>query len=92
MLQKLIREIQKSGNTISLRELSRKLDIEPSALEGLLEYCVSKGILGGDEKLSVDQDCSQPSCECGSSCEGYDGCPFVARMPKTYSLDSRNQS
>ena len=33
MLQHVIREIKKSGNTISLNELSQKLEIEPGALE-----------------------------------------------------------
>ena len=92
MLQKVIREIQKSGDTISLNELSQKLGIEPSALEGMLDYCVRKGILGGKNNPTVEQDCSQPAGDCGCSCEGYSGCPFIARMPKTYSFDNHKTS
>jgi hypothetical protein len=83
----LLREIKMSGSTISLDELSRRLGIEASALEGMLEYCVRKGILrDSEEDSSHSGGCTCDSGGCGSGCEGYEGCPFIAKMPRTYTL------
>jgi hypothetical protein len=89
MLSQVLREIKKSGTTVRLDELSRRLGIESSALEGMLDYCVRKGILQDSVGDAVDGGCNCGSGSCGSGCEGYEGCPFIAKMPKMYTLQER---
>jgi len=64
-----------------LADLSRKLDVEPSALEGMLGFWVRKGRL----QSSSHGGCST-SAVCGGSCGGAQVCPFVIQMPHTFSL------
>ena len=80
MLQLILQEIESAGGTVNLADLSRKLDVEPSALEGMLEFWVRKGRL-----QSSSQSCST-NMVCGGSCGGTQGCPFVIQMPHTFSL------
>jgi hypothetical protein len=83
MLQVILQEIESAGGTINLAELSRKLDVESSALEGMLEFWVRKGRLRSSRQ--GNQFCS-PNLACGGSCGGAQGCPFVIQMPQTFSL------
>jgi hypothetical protein len=80
MLQLILQEIESAGGVINLADLSRKLDVEPSALEGMLEFWVRKGRLE-----SSSHGCST-NLICGGSCGGARGCPFVIQMPHTFSL------
>ena len=86
MINQVLQEIKRSGSTVSLDDLSRRLRIEPSALEGMLEYCVQKGILRTADETPGEDGCAHGAGHCGSGCAGYSGCPFIARMPKVYSL------
>ena len=86
MLQNVITQIRRSDGTISLDELSRKLGVEASALEGMLDYCVRKGILRESCNSPGEKGCEPAAGGCGSNCEGYHGCPLIARMPRTYEL------
>ena len=45
MLIKILREIEKSKGSVSLQELSRRLNIDPGVLDGMLEHWVRKGRL-----------------------------------------------
>jgi hypothetical protein len=45
MLSQIVKEFKDSGGTIDLAELSRRLDVEPSALDGMLEVLVRQGKL-----------------------------------------------
>jgi len=84
MLKQLLVEIKNSHGTIALNELSRKLDIDSGALEGMLTYWAQKGHLrdGDAELASASIECFSGSC--GDSCSGMAACPFIAKMPKTY--------
>jgi len=86
MLKQVLSEIENSTEPISLTRLSRKLNIEPGALEGMLAHWVRKGKLRDDdaEEASTCQPGGVGSC--GSTCTGTETCSFVARMPKSYSL------
>ena len=86
MLQSVLEQIRKSDGVVSLDELSRKLGIEESALEGMLDYCVRKGILLESTNYAEVDVCYSVVGGCGSNCEGYNGCPLIARMPRTYEL------
>ena len=91
MLSQVLREIKKSGSTISLDDLSRRLGIEASALEGMLDYCVRKGILRDNDGDAGHDGCHCDCGGCGSGCEGYEGCSFIAKMPKMYTLGEQEE-
>ena len=85
MLKRVLAEIRNSRGPLSLDQLSRTLDVEPSALQGMIAHLVQMGHLRDDEaQASIAMSCSS-SCG-GKSCPGPGGCPFAAKMPATYSL------
>lgn len=43
MLKEILEKLEKTGQPVTLRELSRELGIEPDALRGMLEYLDRKG-------------------------------------------------
>ena len=83
MLNQVLREIENSSGPITVRKLSRKMGVEPDALEGMIQFWVRKG------RLQVDQD--EPSganCSCDPSsndCAPVSDCVFIAKMPNSYS-------
>lgn len=83
MLKRVLQEIESSPGTLNINELSRKLDIDRSTLEGMIQHLVRTGRL-------VDDDASAEECgingNCGSTCPGAASCIFFAKMPKTYSV------
>jgi DNA-binding IclR family transcriptional regulator len=87
MLQLILQEIESAGGTVNLADLSRRLDVDPGALEGMLEFWVRKGRLR--RSLQGNEFCST-SLTCAGSCGGAQGCPFVIRMPHTFSLVSND--
>ena len=90
MLSQVLQELESAKSAVNLNELSRKLDIERSALEGMIAYLVQKGKLQDDEKA---QGIAMGMCDagsCGGSCPGPQGCPFVMKMPRTFSLNPRD--
>ena len=82
MLQQVLHEIENANAPITLQTLSHRLAIEPSALQGMIDFWVRKGRLRDDD--AVD-DCSM-SGGCGGSCGGATGCAFVVDTPRSYSL------
>ena len=67
-----------------MAELSQRLGIERSALEAMIEYWVRKGRLFEDEGTA----CSPAGGHCGGSCTGAAECAFVAKMPRSWMVDS----
>lgn len=63
MLSQIVKELEESGGTIDLAELGRKLGVEPSALDGMLEVLARQGKL---QRVCLEVNCSQ----CGGSCRG----------------------
>lgn len=96
MLRDVLRMVEMVGGPISLAEMSRELGVDAPALEGMLAYWVQKGRLQLDERTGAA--CAMKSggegaggCGCGT-CNGVSDCPFMARMPRSYSfipLESR---
>jgi hypothetical protein len=89
MLNQILQEIKTSKGPMSLPALSHKLGIERGALEGMLMYWVRKGRLKEDN-TQASVVCKSGSC--GSSCTGIENCPFIAQMPKSYSLRSKDKN
>lgn len=85
MLNQVLHEIKNAKYGINLNELSRKLDIDRSTLDGMIQFWVQKGRL-------VDDDVRDNSCttdltgNCGTSCAGPSNCSHIMEMPKSYSL------
>ncbi len=53
MLKQVLAELESAGSALNLNDLSRRLGIERSALEGMVAYLVQKGKLQDDEKGAV---------------------------------------
>jgi hypothetical protein len=83
MISQVLHAIKSAKGTVNINELSNKLGIERSALEGMIQHLVRNGLLVADHGLSGG--CSL-SGSCGSNCTGPSNCVFIAKMPKTYSL------
>jgi hypothetical protein len=79
MLTQILNEYRKSGGAVSLDALSRKLGLEKSALEGMLETLVRQGKL---------RETTAPSFSCGGchggSCAGCGSHKIFASMGKSY--------
>lgn len=87
MLLRVLQAVESADGPVTLADLSRRLDIVPSALEGMLAYWAGKGrlVVDGRSTAACAKSCSVASCSCGS-CSGIDGCPFMARLPRSYAL------
>lgn len=84
MLRDVLQELKQAQGPINLNELSRKLNIEPSALQGMILFWVQKGRLQDETQATrvILESCS--SCE--GACPGPQTCPLVMKMPKSYTL------
>ena len=83
MLNQVLREIETAQGPITVRELSRKLEIEANALEGMIQFWVRKGRIQDDD---APKSCNEEIGDCSTSCCGTTNCTFIAKMPKTYSI------
>ena len=86
MLNQVLQEIRSTQSTLNLGDLSRKLGIERSALDGMIQFWVRKGRLVDDEAAETQAGVVCSIGGCGASCMGTSNCAFVAKMPKTYSI------
>ena len=91
MLGQILQELRSAKSALNLNELSHKLGIERSALEGMIVYLAQKGKLQDDDEAmqAVLGACNTGSC--GGSCRGPQGCPFAMKMPRTFSLISTDR-
>ncbi|MCP4428693.1 MAG: hypothetical protein GY803_29760 [Chloroflexi bacterium] len=88
MLHQVLHEISQVNGPVMLTDLSRKLDIAPSALQGMIDFWVRKGRLKDDDaETKAAMTCGSG---CGSACMGMSSCSFIAKMPKTYSVPLRD--
>ena len=86
MLNQVLQEIETTQSALSLGDLSRKLGIERSALDGMIQFWVLKGRLVDDDAAETQAGTVCPIGSCGASCRGTSNCAFVVKMPKTYSI------
>jgi hypothetical protein len=88
MLREVLQVVESSAGPISLVEVSRRTGIDPGALTGMLDYWVRKGRLAVDQAVvACSGGCAPAGVGC-YSCSGVTGCPFMARLPRTYSVVS----
>ena len=83
-MNKVLREIENAKGALDLGELNRRLGIDRSALEGMIQFWVRKGRLVDEQGAGMAA--AHTAGSCGAACSGYDSCAFVAKMPRTYSL------
>ena len=88
MLGRILEEIKEAGSAVNLEELSRRVGVQPSALEGMIDYLVRQGKLKDDAASPAEVGPPCAAAGCGGSCPGLRHCPFVAQMPRTFSLAS----
>jgi predicted ArsR family transcriptional regulator len=72
MLDEIMREIENSKGPITTKELARRLDVDESALEGMLEFLERKGKLSVYRPGEGCEGCGVVSC---ASCVFNSGCP-----------------
>ncbi len=86
MLRQVLQEIELARGPVNINELSQKLGIERSALEGMIEFWVRKGRLraGNQPEAALIEVCTTGSCSC--ACSGPVECPYVIKMPQTYTV------
>ena len=89
MLNQVLHEIKTAKGPITVYELSRKMGVEPDAMEGMIQFLVRKNILQDDETV---KGCSTDSGACTSSNCVTSSCIFIAKMPKTYSIPSTSEN
>ncbi len=86
MLLRVLQAVRAAEGPITLNELSRSLGIAPGPLAGMLAHWARQG------RLVVDGQGEAHACSgsgamrggCGG-CAGVEECPFVARLPRSYS-------
>jgi hypothetical protein len=86
MLWKVLQEVEAAQGLLDLNELSRRLGIDRSALDGMIQFWVRKGRLVDD----AGAGCATATCAghgCGG-CAGGQSCPFTMKLPRTISLVS----
>lgn len=86
MLKQVLQEIEAADGPVSIDELGRKLGLERSALTGMIDFWVRKGRLRLEHQPggSASNICTSGGCR--STCAGPEVCPFVVKMPRTYTL------
>ena len=86
MLHAILHELQTASGPVTLRQLSQKLGVQESALEGMIQFWVQKGRLVRSETPGQGaevQVCSGAVCRV-RACPGPGACPFVPKSPAAY--------
>jgi hypothetical protein len=66
MLNAVLKAVQQSQGPLRIQELSRELNIDPGALEGMLEFWIRKGRI--QRERGTYAGCEQSAC-CPVSCK-----------------------
>ncbi len=83
MLWKVLQEVEAAQGLLDLNELSRRLDIDRSALDGMIQFWVRKGRLVEDTGHGNAAACAGHGC---GGCASGQSCPFTMKLPRTISL------
>ena len=82
MIKQILAEFDRADAPLDLDELSQRLKIQKSALQGMLQTLVRQGKLKKDSEAAG----SEPSCgrfQC-MGCAASSKCPFIGKMPASY--------
>ncbi len=86
MLYQVLAEIEQAHGPVLINDLGRKLDLDPGVLIGMIEFWVRKGCLRDDDAALEEGLACAPN-GCGDNCSGMSRCAFMAKMPKTFSIN-----
>lgn len=86
MLTKILARIRSAHGAVSIRQLSQELQVEPSALEGMLMELVRMGKL----EVKTEPTPEGGNCKTCAGCKGTQECPFVFHLPIQYQLTEKN--
>ncbi len=89
MLQQILDALDGQHGPMSMQELSLKLGVEPSALQGMITFWARKGRLieSAGPAAGEQQVCSSDAGACGpGGCPGPESCPFVTPAPRKFTL------
>jgi len=87
MLHAILYELQTASEPMTLRTLGQKLNVQQSALEGMIQFWVQKGRLELDDGMGGASEVSV--CDhkiCFRSCPGPAQCPLASDPLISYSL------
>lgn len=87
MLRQVLAELEAASGPVNINELSRKLGIERSALEGMIQFWVRKGRLKSGAQAAAEMAEQCTSGGCGMACSGPADCPYVIKLPQSYTLN-----
>lgn len=87
MITQILKEMEKSSQPVTLQYLSHKLGLEESALEGMIEFLINKGIVRDSSPCATEfhKINAVPHCP---GCAGCTHCE-VQITPKIYSLTDK---
>ncbi len=86
MLQKIVSFLKENDGAISLEDLSQHLEVDESALAGMLETLQGMGRIkrtGGKDSFFEKDSCGSIRC---NGCPEATSCPFAGEIPRTYTL------
>ncbi len=85
MLKDILLFMKDHPDAISLEGLSQRLDVEESALSGMLETLQQMGKIKRSDDSGFNGDDACDSIRC-NTCSGVKSCPFLGRFPSSYTL------
>lgn len=86
ILDQLIDELRDAGGPIRSSDLAHRIGVSESALDGMIGVLAAKGVLTSPSDPMQGEAIACSGVACGSNCVGLEACPFVARVPDTYTL------
>ena len=84
MLRQVLTEFENAQDALNLNDLARKLNVERSALEGMIQFWVRKGRIADSQLTSNAAPSACSGLSCAGSCPGAESCPFVMQLPRTF--------
>ena len=85
MLTKILAIMRSAHGAVSIRQLSQELQVEPSALNGMLEELVRMGKL----EVKTEPASEGENCNTCAGCKGTQECPFIYHLPIQYQLTEK---
>jgi hypothetical protein len=95
LLLQILHELQTTQRPISLDDLGRRLGVERSVLEGMIQTLVRMGRLHACVPPSGGKDDSDMAATCGAycaDCAAAQSCALAAKLPASYSLATQQDA
>ena len=82
LLYNVLHKIEGNDGPVSINDIARELNVDASAVEGMISFWVNKGRL----KRIGGTACVPSGCSTCSMVKGQTGCPFTISGPNGYEL------